>query len=240
VKAAIIGDRVDFDTRSLERANQGGDRKVMNDIGLDKLIGNPLWLLAAGGAIGLALSGLFWGLAELVPALGIAVHLASTGTAAGFAIAPSLGTAASVGLAAGGAALTILVSVRITKEIRKEPYKWGLPVFGVVTGFLVLLCEEYWKGNKFTWYILSAASAMLVVVGAAFYARHSVLLKGIGILLHVLVPVLVLLGILYGSPAPLLDAVLAISPKEWTSIGVLLLFVIALAVLAWVAERQQL
>ncbi|MES0491831.1 MAG: hypothetical protein ABUK01_17685 [Leptospirales bacterium] len=78
---------------------------------------NSILVIAHGIAIFLGL----WGLAKVIPAIGIMFSLAITGTAAGFSIAPSMGTIASYGAAATGAILSIQIAVRITQAAKKEP-----------------------------------------------------------------------------------------------------------------------
>ncbi len=93
---------------------------------MNSYLRNPIWVLAAGGAIGLAIWGLLAGIAQLVPAFGLMLSLAIRGAAAGFTVAPTLGTIASYGAATTGVALSIHLLVRITKEAKKEPLVWGM------------------------------------------------------------------------------------------------------------------
>lgn len=110
---------------------------------MDEHLKNPLWVLAAGAAAGLALWGLCAGLAEVVPSVGLMLSLAFTGTAAGFTISPALGTVAAYSVVATGAVLSVQLAVRITREARKEPLTWGAPVLGVLSGFLGQMYEPF-------------------------------------------------------------------------------------------------
>lgn len=153
---------------------------------------DPVWLLAAGGAVGLALCGILVGLSELVPALGLMFSLAATGAAAGFTLSPAIGTVASYGAAATGAVLSIQLFVRITREAKKKPMVWGTSIISLLSGLLVQICEPFWNGSKITWIMFSVIAALLVIIGSVFYAQNKMEFKIIGALTSLLTPGMVL------------------------------------------------
>jgi hypothetical protein len=212
----------------------------MNDRDFMRVLLNPFVILAVGGAVGLALWGLLTGVAAILSAGGVAVSLAVRGAAAGFVLGKSLGTVASYAIVAGGTSVTVLVMARFTKGIRKEPYRWGLPILGVITGFVVMLCDEYWRGERVVWYFLSACAALLVIVGGAFCTRKSLVLRVIGISLHLFIPVVVLLGLLNGTSGTLESVFEGVHPRAWANIGALIAIVFALMALALIAEKKKL
>lgn len=199
---------------------------------------NPIWLLAAGGAIGLILWSLFAGLAQLAPALGIMISLATTGTAAGFSLAPTIGTVASYGAAATGAALSIHLAVRITREAQKEPLMWGTPIIGVLSGFLVQICEQFWSGPKFVWLGFSVVAGLLVVIGGVFYGQKKMAYKVIGAVTSVVAPVAMLAAVGYSQPEPLSKFLLTGSAGLWMPLALLLVAAIILGALAHVSANR--
>lgn len=198
-----------------------------------------LFVLAAGAAIALVL----WGLSVFLPALGVALGLAwsvgSTGTAVGISAAPGLVSAATYGLFLAGGGSAIYVAVNIAERAQREPFQWLLPVLAVVNGFLVQICSEYWHGPKLVWLILSTISALLVVIGGALYVQGSVVLKGLGFLLHLLIPLIVLLSITSASASTIEAAILEVPVRAWLLLTAMVLVAVTLAALAKLLQREQ-
>ena len=198
---------------------------------------NPLWILAVGAAVGLALWGLLAGLAQVIPSLGVMASLATTGTAAGFTIAPALGTVAAYGAAATGAALSVQLVVRITREAKKEPLIWGAPILGVLSGFLVQMCEQFWIGPKFLWLVFSVIAALLVVIGGVLYSQKGFLAKLAGALTSVVAPAATLGAAAYSQPQSLGNFLSAGDIRLWLPLVLLCTAALILGVLAHVAAK---
>ncbi len=200
---------------------------------------NPIWILAIGIGAAAVILAVLVGFSYLLPAAGIAISLAFTGSAAGFVMAPEIATYATYAVIVTGGALAIQLTVRITTEVQKKPYSWTLPLLGVVNGFLVLNCKEYWEGNKMIWFLMSAVAAALVVVAGALYTRKSRLLKTLAIVLYLLIPLITLSAIIISSPSSqLIEAVTTIPAKAWLLLAIMGTLAIFLGFLAWAAEKE--
>lgn len=195
-------------------------------------------VLAGGGAIGLILWGGGLALAEVAPALGVMWSLGATGTAAGFTIAPTVGSAiAYTGIAVAGAT-TVHLTVQVVRQAKKEPLVWGTPVLGVASGFLTQLCEQVWQGPKLQWIVFSACVGLLVVVGAVFYSQPSRVAKVIGALCTLIAPLSVLAATAQYKPE-LLRSLLSLEALSlWLPLGLLLLVAIALGYLGHIGSRE--
>lgn len=199
---------------------------------------DPLVIVAIGAAIGLAGWGILAGLAQLAPALGVMVSLATTGAAAGFTVGPALGTVAAYGAATTGAALSVQLGVKIMREARKEPLLWGTPVLGVVSGFLVQLCEELWKGPRAVWLAFSVAVSLLVVVGGVFYSTRMPAAKWIGGVCTLVAPAALLAATARYEPEALRQFFTVDSMSMWLPVVMLLVVALILARLAHVTEKK--
>jgi hypothetical protein len=97
-----------------------------------------------------------------LPAAGVAAGLAwsigATGTAVGISVTPTLVQLATYGLAGAGVGSATFVIVKVAKRVQQEPFQWLLPILGVVNGFLVQVCSDYWSGPKIVWLALSTIS----------------------------------------------------------------------------------
>jgi hypothetical protein len=205
---------------------------------MNDLIKNPVWLLAAGGALGLTLWGLLSGIAQLLPAVGVMISLAVSGTAAGFTIAPAMGTIASCGAAATGLVLSVQLTVRIMREAKKEPLAWGTPILGLLSGFLVQMCEQFWSGPKFVWFVFSLVAGLLVVIGGVLYGQKGLSFKIAGAAACLVVPVAVLFAVGSSRPKSLSELLLAGSIELWLPLGLLVVVACILGVLAHVSAKH--
>lgn len=186
------------------------------------------------GAIGIAI--VLVALYFLLPALGIAAGLAwsigTTGSAVGVSVTPIVASAAGYGLAGAGIASTTYVVVHIAKQAQKEPFQWLLPVLGVLNGLIVQVCSDYWMGPKLVWTGLAAISALLIVVGGVLYAYQSRILKVLGFLLHLLIPLVVVLGITSNSSSSIHAAIQDVPFRAWFLLGLMALMAFVIAILA--------
>lgn len=197
---------------------------------MDNLLKNPLSILAAGAAIGLVL----WG---LLAGLGLMFALVIKGTIAGFTISPALGTVASYGAVTTGAALSIQLAVRITREAKKEPLTWGAPVLGVLSGFLVQMCEPFWSGPKIMWLVFSVIAGLLVIIGGVLYSQKGRIPKLAGALTSMVVPAAALGATAISQSGALSNFVLVGDFRLWLPLLLLCFVTVVLGVLAHVAAK---
>jgi hypothetical protein len=203
----------------------------------DNYLKNPLWVLAIGAATGLASWGLLAGLAQVIPMLGVMVSLAITGAAAGFTIAPTLGTVVAYSTVATGVVLSLQLVVRITREAKKEPLTWGAGILGLLSGFLVQMCEQFWFGPKNLWLFFSVIAALLVFVGGVFYSQRGFFAKIAGALTSVIAPAMYLGVVAYSQPQMFKNFMLAGDIRLWFPLVILLIIALILGILAHISAR---
>jgi hypothetical protein len=148
---------------------------------------NPSFVLAAGLAIAACIAAALWGLALVIPAVGAAIGLgiavASTGFATAGAVASWLPTAASAGLAAGGASITIYVVSKVVESGKNRPYEWTLPALTVLAVFFVDMTKEIAFSAQLERAIFAFATGMLTLAGGFLLLQRALAEKIIGFLL---------------------------------------------------------
>ncbi|SEJ53295.1 hypothetical protein SAMN05216327_11265 [Dyadobacter sp. SG02] len=198
---------------------------------------NPSIIIAIGVALALVILALGWVLPTILYALGCMVSIAVTGSVAGVAITAEVSKYSAWFLGVTGTAGTVLIVAKINKLVKDEPFKWTVPILSVLTGFLVNLCDEYYPGSKFEWYILSGIAALLTIVGGVLYEQKSRWVKVAGIVAHLLIPFIILLGIVFNpdsnSEKSIQKAVLQIPWLVWGCLIGTLLVSIVVAVIAF-------
>lgn len=188
-------------------------------------LNNPVWIVAAGVAVAIALGGFLWGLAQVLPAVGVAVGLAYsiavTGGAVGIAATPTLVTVATTGIAITSVSTVVIVAARVVEKATRNPVPWLLPIISVAAGLITELCDEFFVGPKVLWIATSALSSLLVLAGGVLYTRDGWVIKVVGAFLHVIVPLVVLFAIVSFRPGPLFDSIGQVPMTGWAAVGTL-------------------
>ena len=203
----------------------------------------PLGVLVAAGVVG-AIMAFGWALAQIIPALGVAAGLATSLTATGLVGAPGAaawwGPAAAVGLGGGGAAGFTWLMVKVVREAPKDPYKYTLPILGIVGSLFLDLAKDYAIDNQLLKILLSAILAFSVVVAGACYESGSLLWKGIAILLLLAPPGAILVRNLNRpGVASMQDAFVQIPGAVWIRLVGFLVISTVVLVLFHLDSRQR-
>lgn len=178
-------------------------------------------------------------LTYVLPALGTAASLAFTGAAAGFTLAPALGTAMAYGTAALGGAAAIHLTVHLVTRAQTQPLAWGAPILALVSGYLVQSCEKYWTGPELGWPLFALAVGALVLVGGVLYAGGSWLHRITGCLLSLIPPVVVLVLARDRNGVSLVSNLGALPLDIIVPVGVMLVVALALGVVAHLDHQQR-
>ncbi|HEV8358334.1 MAG TPA: hypothetical protein VGQ17_16390 [Gemmatimonadales bacterium] len=178
-----------------------------------------------------------WTIPKSIAAVGAAVGLAAGGAAA--TATPWAAPVASVGLGVTGVTLLVMVLVRASKEARREPYEWTLPILGIGGSLFLDISKEFAVDNAVLKIALSAAIAYSVVVAGALYKRGGVPWRTIAILLVLLPPSSVLVQNMSSRAATGLSAAIREIPTPvWIRIGGFVLISSAVALLHYLTRRD--
>jgi energy-converting hydrogenase Eha subunit C len=203
----------------------------------DKLLENPLVIIAIGIAAAAVIAGLGWGLGQLLKFLcigiGIAASIIAGTTAVGTVIASWVIPATATGLGAAGIFVTATVLFNVTVKVKKKPYEWLVPLLGVFSGFLINLSKEYYFDVPIAKIIFATISALLVVVGGVLFKKKRISYKVIALFLFFAPPLTILLSdILFQGKDTLLIALQSVHWSTWVSVIGLTAIAIMIMVLA--------
>lgn len=155
-------------------------------------------VIALGIAIAACIAAALWGLAQVIPAFGAAIGLgiaaASTGFATAGAIKSWVPAAASVGIAAGGASITVYVVSKVVESGKNRPYEWTLPALTTLAVFFVDMTKEIAFSTQLERATFAFATGMLTLTGGFLLLQRSWVAKIIGLLLPFF-PVVVVVAI---------------------------------------------
>ena len=166
------------------------------------------------GALG-AIAGLAYLIPKLIVAVGEAVGLAFGGAAAAGTVAWAA-PVASAGLGLTGGVLVVNLLVTATKEAKKEPYEWGVPLLGIVSSLVLDVTKEFALDNTLVKVLVSALIAFLVVIAGAFYKRGGLWWRIIAVLFILAPPIAVLVQNLdMKGRASLVEALRSIQVPVW-------------------------
>jgi hypothetical protein len=198
---------------------------------------SPLEILAYGVAGSLVGAVVFGGAYLVLPvtchALGVAWSIATTGAVTGVQLSPALATWASVGLAGVGGSATVLVLNRFVVNVSSDPFRWSLPMLGVLNGTLMTLMQDVYSGSKVTWAAASGLSAFFVVAAGALDQQKALRWRVVGVLLHLAVPLVVLAAIIAGNDGSLSTAFQQVHMLDW----VLMAGLVGIGVTVYAAAR---
>lgn len=157
---------------------------------------NPALVLAYGGAIALAIVAVGISTQWLIPALaagfGIATNIISKGI-----LTPGSEYSWVIPVGAGGLALiggvaVVFLLIKIVKQARGQLYLAVLPLLGVLAGFSVDLCKDFFPNEPLVRIGFAAVAACLLVLGGLWWRRYGLLNKIAGTFLMLLSPLVIL------------------------------------------------
>jgi hypothetical protein len=200
---------------------------------------NPALVLAYGGAIALAILAVGISTQWLIPALaagfGIATNIISKGI-----LTPGSEYSWVIPIGAGGLVLiggvgVVFLLMKIVKQARGQLYLAVLPLLGVLAGFSVDLCKDFFPNDPLVRIGFAAVAACLFVLGGLWWRRFGFLNKIAGTFLMLLSPLVILAhgvseNIGEGGVAAALGKVTA---QSWIALGGLLALLVLNGLLAF-------
>jgi hypothetical protein len=209
----------------------------------DKLIKELLPIIGWVVGIGLILLLARWLLPPIIKAIGAAVGIAGGiigGTLVGSTVVATwLYPVAAAGLGAIGFSGAYIIVVKVVKTAESRPYMWALPALSILTAFLIDLCKDFYITAPLKKVVFSAIAAVFVAVGGVLMTTRKTLLNIIGFLMHLMLPLIVILGSLRTDAGKSLkEAIVQLSIETWTIVLILVIIPIVIAVLARSLEKK--
>lgn len=128
-----------------------------------------------------------WALAHIatgiLTGIGLMFAVASTGFATAGAVATWMPAATSIGVAAGGASLCVLVAGKVIESGKKQPYEWSLPALTALAVFFVDMTKEIAFSTQLERATFAIATALLTLVSGFLLMQPKWGVKAIGFLL---------------------------------------------------------
>jgi hypothetical protein len=200
---------------------------------------NPALVLAYGGAIALAIFAVGISTQWLIPALaagfGIATNMISKGI-----LTPGSEYLWVIPVGAGGLALiggvgVVFLLIKIVRQASGQLYLTVLPLLGVLAGFSVNLCKDFFPTDPLVRVGFAAVATCLFVLGGLWWRRFGFLNKIAGTFLMLLSPLVILAhgvseNIGEGGWGAALGKVTA---PSWIALGGLLVLLVLIGLLAF-------
>ncbi|GAB3327792.1 hypothetical protein GCM10027299_28910 [Larkinella ripae] len=212
---------------------------------------DPLLIIAYAFGFALIIASAGWALTQIIPSIGVFIAIIAHGTVIGMEVAPAFGQVASWSTGIAGAAGATLIVYKTIVLVEKDVFKWTVGILSVVSGFMVKICDEYYDGSVFAWYVMSAIAALLTIVGGVLYEQKAIGLKVAAFFAHLLIPGIVLYGIIFnpvakstvtgnGQTQPSLAVDVAAVPLSiWGILAALLVISIILAIMAHQGDKKE-
>jgi hypothetical protein len=166
---------------------------------------HPGLVLVVGISAAAVLAALLWGLAQVIPAVGVAIGLAfavaGTGLATSASVASWVAPVASTGLGIAGTYVAYLVVVEVVSQAKKAPFEWAIPILSIFAAFLVDLCKEFIFDSKLEQILFAGVTAFLVLAGGFLLTRKAIAFKIAGFVMPLLPPAYVIAFFLHGRKA---------------------------------------
>ena len=157
---------------------------------------NPSLVLAYGAAIAAAIVAGGISTQWLVPALGAGFGIATTIITKGIAGAGSdyslVVPAGAAGLVLIGGVAVVLLLISMVKRASGQLYLTVLPLLGVLAGFCVDLCKDFYPEGPLVRIGFAAVTTGIFVLGGLWWRRYGLLNKIAGSLLILIAPLVIL------------------------------------------------
>ncbi|MEE9121985.1 MAG: hypothetical protein V3U56_11975 [Syntrophobacteria bacterium] len=199
---------------------------------------NPALVLAYGGAIALAIFAVGISTQWLIPALaagfGIATNIISKGI-----LTPGSEYSWVISIGAGGLALiggvaVVFLLIKIVRQARGHLYLAVLPLLGVLAGFSVDLCKDFFPNDPLVRIGFAAVATCLFVLGGLWLKRYGLLNKIAGTFLMLLSPLVILAhGVSENIDQGWGAALGKVTTQSWIALGGLLAILVLIGLLAF-------
>ena len=199
---------------------------------------NPSLVLAYGAAIAAAIVAGGISTQWLVPALGAGFGIATTIITKGIA---SAGTdyswvvpAGAAGLVLIGGVAVVLLLISMVKRASGQLYLTVLPLLGVLAGFCVDLCKDFYPEGPLVRIGFAAVTTGIFVLGGLWWRRYGLLNKIAGSLLILIAPLVILAhGVSNNLDQGLSVALGNVSMQSWIAFAGLLALLVVTGLLAF-------
>jgi hypothetical protein len=199
---------------------------------------NPALVLAYGGAIALAIFAVGISTQWLIPALaagfGIATNIISKGI-----LTPGSEYSWVIPIGAGGLALiggvaVVFLLIKIVRQAKGHLYLAVLPLLGVMAGFGVDLCKDFFPNDPLVRIGFAAVASCLFVLGGLWWRRYGLLNKIAGTFLMLLSPLVILAhGVSENIDQGWGAALGKVATQSWIALGGLLAILVLIGLLAF-------
>jgi hypothetical protein len=200
---------------------------------------NPALVLAYGGAIALAIVAVGISTQWLIPALaagfGIATNIISKGI-----LTPGSEYYWVIPVGAGGLALiggvaVVFLLIKIVRQASGQLYLAVLPLLGVLAGFCVDLCKDFFPNDPLVRIGFATVATCLFVLGGLWWRRYGLLNKIAGTFLMLLSPLVILAhGVSENIGEEEWGAALGVvKTQSWIALGGLLALFVLIGLLAF-------
>lgn len=199
---------------------------------------NPALVLAYGGAIALAIVAVGISTQWLIPALaagfGIATNIISKGILTpGSEYSWVISTGAG-GLALIGGVAVVFLLIKIVRQASGHLYLAVLPLLGVLAGFSVDLCKDFFPNDPLVRIGFAAVATCLFVLGGLWWRRYGLLNKIAGTFLMLLSPLVILAhGVSENIDQGWGAALGKVTAQSWIALGGLLAILVLIGLLAF-------
>lgn len=200
---------------------------------------NPALVLAYGAAIALAIFAVGISTQWLIPALGAGFGIATTIISKGI-LTPGSEHSWVIPIGAGGLALfggvaVVFLLIKIVRQASGQLYLAVLPLLGVLAGFSVNLCKDFFPNDPLVRIGFAAVATCLFVLGGLWWRRYGLLNKIAGTFLILLSPLVILAhGVSENIGAGGWGAALGkVTAQSWIALGGLLTLLVLIGLLAF-------
>ena len=180
-----------------------------------------------------------WVIPALGAGFGIATTIISQGLASTGGYASWVIPVGAAGMAAIGGVVVVLLLVGLVKKAAGQPYVVALPLLGVLAGFAVDMCKDFYPQMPLVRFAFSALTGAVLVVAGLWWRRYGWLNKLAGALVMVS-PLLVMFGhaINLTSSQGLSPALAQVSMQSWLAMGGLLVILVVTGALAFAMRNE--
>lgn len=199
---------------------------------------NPALVLAYGGAIALAIVAVGISTQWLIPALaagfGIATNIISKGILTPGSEYSWVIPAGAGGLALIGGVAVVFLLIKIVRQASGHLYLAVLPLLGVLAGFCVDFCKDFFPNEPLVRIGFAAVATCLFVLGGLWWRRYGFLNKIAGSFLMLLSPLVILAhGVSENIDQGWGAALGKVATQSWIALGGLLAILVLIGLLAF-------
>ena len=204
---------------------------------------NPTLVVAYGFAVALAIFAVGISTQWLVPALGAGFGIATTIITKGLAATTRdyswvIPTGAT-GIALIGGVAVVFLLMKIVRRAKGHLYLAVLPVLGVLAGFCVDLCKDFYPSMPWVRIGFAGITSAIFVMGGLWWKRYGLLNKIAGTFIILISPLVIIAhGVSDHIDQGLSVALGNVAAQSWIAIGGLVALLILTGLLAFTLGEE--